>query len=345
MNMMSPGIKKPVRSASVLFCLKEARGKAISSGRMANVLGISRTAVWKQIQSLKKYGYVISAENNGYQLQNSPDLLLPEEIQYTLGTSVFGKKIVYFLSIDSTNDYAKKIALQGAPHGTVVIAEEQRKGKGRLGRHWFSPGGKNIYLSLILRPSLLPQEAYKLTMVAGVSVVEAIEKETDVPVKLKWPNDVVVERKSFLKVGGILTEMSAESDRINFAVLGIGLNVNMAQEEWPPELRRSAFSLKEAVGSGNNLSRVSMLREMLRSLERNYQLIGGRWDEIYDTYCSMEIVTGKEISVQQGKERWTGKVVAIDSDGALVLKTKQGMQRIVAGDVTILKQSSAIISK
>lgn len=342
------------RSASVLYYLKKAKKCTVTGERrscfcndlspkqqgqgeyIAQILGISRIAVWKQVRSLRNYGYKISSDKKrGYRLVSSPDLLLPEEIQYELGTSALGKSIIYFHSIDSTNDYAKRMARRDEPHGTVVIAETQKRGRGRLGRTWFSPARKNIYLSIILRPAILPQEAPKLTLLAGLSVVEAIRQEFGIDAYIKWPNDIVT--KNFSKLGGILTEMSAESDRINFAVIGIGLNVNMAKKTWPKELAHTAIGLKEAAHLTRDLPRADIVRIILLRLEENYTLfLNGGWPTLYNKYLEVEIIKGRDIRSQQAEEVLEGRVIKIDTDGSLVLRTKKGVKNIIAGDVTII---------
>lgn len=355
------GLKKDrERSTSVLYYLKKANNCGITGEPrscfcndlsskqqrrgeyITQILGISRIAVWKQVQSLRNYGYKISSDKKqGYRLVSSPDLLFPEEVQYELRTADLGKRVVYFPSIDSTNDYAKRVARNGEPHGTVIVAETQKRGRGRLGRPWFSPAKKNIYLSIILRPDVLPQEAPKLTLLAGLSVAEAIRKSVGVSAWVKWPNDIMVSspKGNFYKAGGILTEMSAESDRINFAVIGIGLNVNMSKKAWPKELIQTAIGLKEAARLTENLSRVNIVREILLRLEENYTLfLAGGWNTLYHKYLEVEILIGKDIRMQQGTEVLAGRVTKIESDGGLVLNTKKGVKNIIAGDVTILKR-------
>ncbi len=195
----------------VLSLLKQQQDGYLSGKVIADQLGVSRIAIWKQIQSLKRHGYDITAvKKNGYILRASPDLMLPAEIKAGLKAKMFCTKIHYFSSIDSTNDFAKKLAQTGASEGTLVLAEKQTHGKGRLGRSWFSPAGSNIYFSLILKPEVLPADAQRFTLMAGVAVAAAIEKVSEVAVRLKWPNDLVVPDKgAFLKVGGILTEIGA----------------------------------------------------------------------------------------------------------------------------------------
>ena len=222
----------------ILKFLKESEGY-VSGEEISRRCGMSRAAIWKYMQELRQEGFdVVAVPHLGYKLVATPDKLLPSEIQHGLRTQYLGKKIIYEDTVPSTMDVAFRLGMEGAVEGTLVCAEGQTKGKGRLGRQWSSPKGKGIYMSVILRPSLPPTEVAQLTLLAAVAVCEAIRRVSGVAARIKWPNDILVENR---KLAGILTELSAETDRVRFVVIGIGINVNTSLSVLPPQ----ATSLKE----------------------------------------------------------------------------------------------------
>jgi BirA family transcriptional regulator, biotin operon repressor / biotin---[acetyl-CoA-carboxylase] ligase len=324
----------------VLGLLRKQAGSYMSGEEIARILGVSRIAIWKQIQSLKKHGYDISAlKKNGYILRSCPDLMLPAEIKSGLKAKMFSPKIHYFSSIDSTNNFAKKLAHAGTPEGTLVLAETQTQGKGRLGRSWFSPPGFSIYFSLVLRPEVLPEYAQRFTLMAGLAVAEAIKKVCGAAIRLKWPNDLVVASKgTYLKVGGILTEMGAESDRVNYLVTGIGLNVNIDKNSFPADLRSRGTSLKAQDPHHKPIVRVKLFQQILVEMEQYYKrFLKGGWNDILQEYRSFDILTGKTVRVKQGEDSISGKVIEIDAEGRLVIKSQNKVFRVIAGEVTISK--------
>ncbi len=229
--------------AEVLQVLRGA-ADAISGERLAAQLGLSRAAVWKRVHRLQARGYVIEGSpRRGYRLLAVPDRLLAEEVLQGLKTRRFTGPVHHFETLDSTNDLAKQLAAQGAPEGAVVVAEAQTGGRGRLGREWNSPPGVGLYVSLVLRPMLPPMELPQITLTTAVAVVRAVRRVAGVAPGIKWPNDLLLDGK---KLGGILTEMETESDRIRHVVVGLGLNVN--NPEFPPELAATATSLALAAG-------------------------------------------------------------------------------------------------
>jgi len=236
-----------------------------SGDEIAGRLGISRQGLWKHIQDLKDSGYdIVAVPHLGYRLESSPDRLFALEIAHGLNTKFIARKIHYFDYLSSTMDLAMQLGIQTAPHGTLVLAESQTKGRGRLGRSWFSPKYKGIYFSLILRPEISPSASPVLTLLAAVSICEAIKKVVGLDAQIKWPNDIFICNK---KISGILTEMNAEVDKVNFVVIGIGLNVNNDKKS----LIAQATSLKEQ--AGHPVSRVLLLQELLRRIENNYSLL------------------------------------------------------------------------
>lgn len=232
-----------------LLDLLAAAGEDWVSGEaISTQLGISRAAVWKQVEALRAGGYAVeAAPRRGYRLAARPDRLSVLEIEAGLRTERFGRPVEAHEVIGSTNERAKELARQGAPEGLLVTAEQQTAGKGRLGRPWQTPAGRALALSLLLRPLIPPTLAPRLTLVAAVAVAEAVRAETGLPVGIKWPNDLQIAGR---KLCGILTEMEAEIEQVRFVVLGIGLNVNQTLAEFPPELRETATSLRLALGAG-----------------------------------------------------------------------------------------------
>jgi len=319
----------------LLIGLKRRKGAWISGEALAQEMAISRSAVWKHICALKDEGYVVeSSRKKGYLLRELSSLLLPNEIQEGLNTNVFGKrKIAYFTQTDSTNLRAKDLAHEGAPEGTVVVAEKQIQGRGRRGRSWFSPLGEGIYASIIMRPLISPNEAPGLTLMASVAVAEAIQTLTSLNVHIKWPNDIMIYGR---KVAGILTEISTEMDRVDYVIVGLGMNVNISHENFPPDLRDKATSI--LMETGKTFPRVTLLRAYLEEHEKYYELftlngfgpVLNRWKQLAD-------IIGRRITVDLMEHRYTGEVLDIDREGFLILRDHEGrMQRIISGDVTLL---------
>jgi BirA family biotin operon repressor/biotin-[acetyl-CoA-carboxylase] ligase len=305
----------------------------LSGTKMSKTLGISRNAVWKHIKSLRREGYHIEAKPaSGYRLIAVPAHPTPWEIQAGLGTEQIGKKIYALPQAASTNEVAFRLALNGAEEGEVVLAESQTKGKGRMGRQWESPAGLNIYLSIILRPRIVPGKTPLITLMAAVACAEAIDEVTGLTPAIKWPNDLLIERK---KLGGILTEADMELDRINFVVVGIGINVNMTRTLFPPSIKDTATSLQEALG--REISRIALIQAILRRLEQWYKRLGqGRGEEIRRRWKELALVQGQKVEVTSLGEVVRGTALDIDEDGALLVQTHSNtIKRVVAGDVTL----------
>ena len=299
----------------------------ISGDQISHRLGISRQALWKHIQELKENGYdIVAVPHLGYRLESSPDRLYGFEIARELNTKFIGRKIYYFEGIASTMDTAVQLGIKGAPEGTLVLAEAQTKGRGRLGRSWFSPKYKGIYLSLILRPGILPSQSPLLTLLSAVSICEAVKEVADADTKIKWPNDILISDK---KLGGILTELNAETDKINFVVIGIGLNINNEKKN----LVSGATSLRNE--KKENINRIELLREMLRKIENNYLLFKAQGPAvIIDKWREHNITLGRRVKVYSQKEHYEGQALDIDKDGGLLLRNDHGLiQKITAGDV------------
>ena len=320
--------------SQILNLLKQSGNDFLSGEDLAERLNVSRTAIWKHINALRDSGYDIeSVPRSGYRLINSPDLLSAEEISTALSTKILGSTIKYFTSTDSTNNQAKKLAMQGATDGTIVISEEQLGGRGRLSRMFFSPKYKGIWFSVILRPKFLPQEAPKCTLLAAVAIAKAIDEATGIKVGIKWPNDILYNGK---KLVGILTEMNAEMDCVNYIVIGMGINVNITSDEMPNDIKEIATSLKQI--AKKDISRLKLLTSILNNLEELYLAVQERgFAPIFDEWRKYSITLNQHIKVigVNDSETFEGVAVDIDNDGALLVKTNGQIKRVLAGDVSI----------
>ena len=316
-----------------MYELKKRKNEFISGEELARTLGCSRTAIWKKVRDLENEGYKISSSpRRGYQLLTVPDLLLPLEIAYGLEAKNFGKEIHHFQKVDSTINKAKDLVAKQALPGTIVVAEEQSKGRGRLKREWASPKG-GIWVSMILKPSFLPQDAPLITLAAANSLAKTIQDNLKVEAKIKWPNDVLISGK---KVAGILTEMDAEPDRIIFVILSMGVNANVNVTRFPKELKKKSTSLKEILGQ--KINRVNFLQILLMNLEERYRwLEDGKKKLIIAEWKHYSTTLGKKVAVATAGKRVEGKAVDLSPSGALMVKTSSGeIIEVLAGDVSIL---------
>lgn len=318
----------------ILGFLADGRDEFLSGEALSAKLGLSRTAVWKHVQSLREKGYRIDAvPARGYRLVDVPDRLSPLELSPLLNTHDLGQTIHFHESLPSTNEAAFRLAADGAEHGEVVITEQQTAGKGRRGRTWVSPAGLNLYFSAILRPELPPQRAPELTLVAAVALAEAL-READAEALIKWPNDVQLGGR---KVAGILTELSAEPERVHFVVLGIGVNLNAGPEDFPPEVASTATSLSQALGRRVNraLFTTSLWGRLEEWLDLHHEVgfepVRERWKELSATLR-------QEVLVRTGGSELRGVAEDIDTSGALLVRTAGGsLERVLAGDVEQLR--------
>lgn len=259
-----------------------------------------------------------------------------EDIKKAITSKVLeiGKEVVILEEVESTNKIANELLKLGYPSGTVVIANRQLKGKGRLGRTWISPPGKNIYLSIAIKPTFPPKYATLLTLTSAVACTTALRRFTDIPVMIKWPNDMLIEDK---KVGGILTEMKIEADRIKSAVVGIGINVNMDETDFPEEIKDIATSLK--IYKGETISRALLVIEVVREFDKWYQLLEKRQRKtIIDRWMQLSGTIGRQLKVVLTDKELIGTAEAIDEEGRLIVKLSDGTyEKISAGDVTLLR--------
>lgn len=304
----------------------------LSGEKMARELNVSRTAVWKGIKHLQDRGFRIEARPGvGYILTGYPNKLLPELIETDLKTEIVGRKVFCFDVINSTNTQAKAMAAEGLEEGAVLTAEAQTDGKGRIDRKWFSPEGQNLLFSIIFRPKLLPSQIFCLNMVASISLVEAIEEISPLKPLIKWPNDVYVNNR---KLAGILTEFSGAADGIDYAIVGIGLNVNF-DPSGLPDIDQPATSLKRELGK--SLSRLELLRTVLRKLDYHYRLLlQGFDDTLRGLWNSRSLVLGRKVTITSFGNQEHGTAISIDKDGALILEDQVGnTKRIICGDVSL----------
>lgn len=314
----------------VLAFLKQEE-EYCSGEEISHKLGVTRAAVWKAIKKLQEEGYeIVSSTKKGYKLVNRPNIITSGEIKDNLNTKLLGQVVEYRDEVDSTNNLAKELAAKGAIEGTLVVADKQNNGKGRLGRNWESPAGTGIWMSLILRPNILPQYASELTLVAGLGVCEAIKKSTGLDAKIKWPNDVVVNGK---KVCGILTEMSAEMDRINYVVVGIGINANI--ETFPEELPY-ATSLK--IEGQKEYIRKEIIQCFLEIFEKDYNQYGVDMslEALRARYEENCITLHKRVKLLKREGESIAEAIGITNSGALIVKYENGMEEeIVSGEVSV----------
>ncbi|MGL5695047.1 MAG: biotin--[acetyl-CoA-carboxylase] ligase [Peptostreptococcaceae bacterium] len=314
----------------IIDIILDSDSEFISGEEIAKILGISRSAVWKHIRVLKEQGYNIESINKkGYRLAEKPtDLLNSHNIGYGLSTKFIGKNIIHFESIDSTNIYAKKIA-QDELDGTVIISEEQTNGRGRLGRIWDSKAYEGIWMSIVLKPNILPYKTPFLTIVAAVSIAKALDT-LGVSVGIKWPNDIILNNK---KLCGVLTELSAEIDRVNYIVLGIGMNVKTL--DFSKEIENIATSL---YNEGYVIPRVDIVKEILKEIEKNYLRYVENIDKksILDEYRKYSVIIGKNIYTIKNNEKELVQCIDINEDGNLVVKRSDGnIEEIISGEISI----------
>ncbi len=317
----------------MLAFLAEAGDEFVSGEAISDKLGLSRAAVWKHVNALRAQGYRIDAlPARGYRLVEIPDRLGELELRPLLNTHDIGQVLHWFEEVGSTNDVAKRLADEGATHGEVVVAEAQTAGRGRRGRVWASPAGRNLTLSVVLRPDLPPSRAAELTLVASVALCQAVQ-QAGVQAGIKWPNDLLARGK---KLAGILTELAADPDRVQWVVLGIGVNVNVRAEELPPELRGTATSL--AMERGEPVPRALFAAAVLGALEEWLDRHAEEgFSPVREAWRAMSDTLGREVRVRAGDRDLEGVAEDVDEAGALLVRTRAGLERILAGDVELLR--------
>ncbi len=303
----------------------------VSGQELCNKFGVSRTAIWKVINQLKEAGYEIeAAQNKGYHLIAAPDVMTEAELESLKNTQWAGCEIYCFDSIDSTNTKAKELAEAGHPSGTLVVADQQTLGRGRRGRSWESPAGTGIFMTLMLKPDINPNNASMLTLVAAMATARAITEVTGEAAQIKWPNDIVMNGK---KVVGILTEMSAQFDYINHIVVGIGINVH--NEEFPEEIAKTASSL--LLECGHRIHRASLIEAFLEEFERLYAVYLETEDMsgLQKEYDSLLVNRGRQVRVLDPKEPFEGKAMGITKKGELIVDTWESRKLVSSGEVSV----------
>ncbi len=322
----------------ILHLLKKSRPVPLSGEAIARRLGVSRTAVWKNIRSLQQMGYAISGSpRRGYVLLQVPDLLYPAELTARLNTKLIApalSSICHLPSADSTNNVLKKMAEEGAPEGTVVVAEYQETGRGRMGRSWSSPAGKGIYYSLLLRPEIPPQKTSPFTLLAAAAVCQGISSVLPrLSPGIKWPNDVLLNGR---KVCGILCEIKAETDLVHYLIIGIGINVNTGPEDLPPALRDTAISLKLA-NNGVEVPRAAVAAAVLQHFDELYQEYREKGAApLLDRWRAYNVTLGRRVTIISPGDTFSGTARELDQEGALVVEGEKGKKRrFLAGEVIL----------
>ncbi|WP_342541232.1 biotin--[acetyl-CoA-carboxylase] ligase [Heyndrickxia sp. FSL K6-6286] len=327
-------MQSPIRKR-LLEAFTNANGEFLSGQALADILGCSRTAVWKHIEELRKEGFELEAvRKKGYRIISTMDRVTENEIRLGLKTSKLGSMIQYLDTIDSTQKVAHQLAQEGCPEGTIVVAEEQTNGRGRLTRHWHSPKFTGIWMSIVLRPKLPPFKAPQFTLITAVAVVQAIEQLFDLQPEIKWPNDILIKGK---KVTGILTELQADSDKIHSIIIGIGINVNQTREDFPEELHSVATSI--AIENGGKLSRSILIQQILANLEKYYQIyLDKGFAPLKLLWESYAISIGKDIIARTVNEVIAGKAIGISDEGVLKIQDKNGViHDIYSADIEVGK--------
>ena len=303
---------------------------AISGARIAREIGVSRSSVWRWVEKLRSLGVRVKGEPHaGYRLERAADVLVPGLLNPLLRGTIFHNHVHHFFKAGSTNEIALELGRRGAPAGTVVIAEEQSNGRGRLGRNWHSEKARGIYASVLLRPAIAPGSAAMLTIVAGLAAREAVYRQTGLEPDIRWPNDLLLGGRKF---AGILTEMQAQPDRIEFVVVGVGINVN--HEKFPEPIEKIATSLR--IESAREQSRVGLLAGLLHELERHYN----RWmtegsAPMVERFSQVSsLARGKRVRVENAAESFTGTTDGIEPGGWLRVRRDDGrVEPVISGDV------------
>ncbi len=319
----------------IINTFKDSKDGFVSGQDISNQIKITRAAVWKHIEGLRKKGYVIeSVPSKGYKLMASPDIISAAEIKGAIDVKVTGRELLILDEVESTNDIAMKFGAEGKEEGLVVVAESQQHGKGRLGRIWASPKGVNLYVSFLLRPDLPPINAPVLTMMASLATAEAISETTGLETWIKWPNDILVNQK---KICGILTEMNAEEEKINYVVIGIGINVNMKHEDLPMTVKIPATSVIECLGS--KLDRSELLCSVIKKMDLYYgelhnngiMAIIYKWRRLCNTL-------NKRVRVVLHESVVTGVAEDVTQEGGLVLRISGDSTKVIySGDITVIE--------
>jgi len=319
---------------SILEFLYSSRDSWISGEEISSSLGISRTAVWKNIKFLKEKGYIIESSSKlGYKFKAPGTGLDEYKIRNNLNTEVIGRKnLIVCEETVSTNIDAFKLASQGAEEGTVLVAENQTGGKGRFGRSWLSVQGRGLYLSIILRPQIAPSKASGITIAAAVALSDTLDEFGIKNHEIKWPNDILINGR---KISGILTEMKGDADKIDFIITGIGINLNTRPEDYHSDVKKIAASVSDS--RGGDIDRCAFLQSLLRNFERYYlNFINSGFSDILDIWKEKASIIGRQIKVSLIDETFTGVVKGLNAEGFLIVETETGERLINSGDINYI---------
>lgn len=311
--------------------LEQHQDEYISGQELSNTLNISRTAVWKHMKELEKDGYSFEAvPRKGYRVTKHSKKLSSNTLHWGLQTKWLGRQIHHKKSIPSTQTLANQLASEGTKHGTVVIADEQTAGRGRMSRTWFSMKDQGVWMSMVLRPEILPIQAPQITLLAATVLAQVLEDFCKVNVAIKWPNDILINGK---KVAGILTEMQAEQDQVQFIVLGIGINVNQTLEMFPKELHDKATSLQ--IETNDRWDRIEIIQHLLLNFENRYEhYLTSGFSAIKNKWEKYGYKIGEQVDISTPRKQWKAIILGIEVDGALIVKNEDGsMETLYSAEI------------
>jgi len=316
----------------IVTLLKSHQSEFLSGEKLSKSLALSRAAVWKNIKKLKSLGYKIeSRPKSGYRLRQGTDLLVPWEVSDGLQTDIIGRKIYYFKKIDSTQNFALELAQRPHENGSLVIADRQTQGRGRLNRKWVSPKG-GIWMSILLRPNFEPSYTSLFPMATSLALAVSIEKTLKIKTELKWPNDVTIKGN---KVAGILIDASVESNKIDYLIIGIGINFKINPGTISKSIKQKKYGITTLISKGQYVRPVELVQQFLLELEKTYNnILTGNVGTIRKEWMKRSSTIGKNVTITTTTGTLKGKVTGIDKTGALVLSRNGNVQHVLAGDMT-----------
>ena len=318
----------------LLLKIRTQSSKLFEFTALSKSLKASPDEIAAAIAQLNQWGYSLETDNRGVKFISAPDSVIATEIGYGLKTKFIGHHVHCYQSVKSTNDIAVRLAESGAPDGTIVTAEQQTGGRGRFGRVWHSPPGCGVYLSVILRPVLHPEQAPGLSIMTALALAETLSEDLPGKVQIKWPNDVLISGK---KTAGILTELAADHKKISYVVVGVGININHTSEDFPKELKPIATSVR--IGLRKKCDRVALLQRFLVALEKEYRQY--RTSLLKNSHQKIRMYSsliGSEVLLKSGRRQIIGKVADIDGNGALMLEVDGKVQAVTSGEVTVMNR-------
>jgi BirA family biotin operon repressor/biotin-[acetyl-CoA-carboxylase] ligase len=319
--------------AKLLEAFSKADGEFLSGQKISEYIGCSRTAVWKHIEELRKEGYELEAVRRlGYRITKKPDKISSNEIQLGLTTKMMGRNIHFEEAVASTQKIAQSLANDGVPEGTIVVADQQTKGRGRMARAWHSPSGTGIWMSMIIRPNIPVNTTPQLTLLTAVAIVQAIEELTPLKPDIKWPNDIMINGK---KIVGILTELQAEADQVHSVIIGTGINVNQKKEQFPEDLQNIATSI--LIETGEAWERAQFIQTILLKFEGLYSIfLSQGFKPIKLLWEGYAISINKKMIARTLKGTVEGRAIGIDDDGVLLIETEdRSIERIYSADIEL----------